>query len=373
MKKQLLLFLIIQSLLIPSSVFAVEQSDIERHEQADLELVNKVYQFILDSYPLGADSKKLAEAGLKGMLQSLDPYSDYYTAEEATALFQDLEGSYSGIGLYIEQAEDHIRVIEPIKGSNAEKAGIIKGDIIISIDGIDTKGMNASDASSKIKGPSGTSVMLGIRRSGTTDSLFYIIERQEIVINPVSYEIINNSIGYIKLTSFPQSAYIQLRAALIEFDKKSIEKVILDIRDNGGGLLNQAVSISGLFVPEGPVVYIKEKNKELYTFISSNKAPKYQLVLLVNENSASASEIFTGAIKDRNAGIIVGKKTFGKGIVQSIIPLMNGGIIKMTTSEYLTPNQTRIHGIGIQPHIEITNSATEDLQLKKAVEILSGK
>ncbi len=163
---------------------------------------------------------------------------------------------------------------------------------------------------------------------------------------------------------------MEIKKALVEIDKKKAKKVILDLRDNPGGMLNQAISISGLFVPKGPVVYIKGKNKELETHTSTLEKSKYKLVLLVNENSASASEIVAGAIKDRKAGILIGTKTFGKGIVQSLNFLEDGSIVKLTTSEYLTPNKTSIHGKGIVPDIIVENTEKEDLQLKKAIEIL---
>lgn len=373
MKKQLLLILIILSLLIPSSVFAIDQNDISSHPQTDIYLFLQVYQYIKEAYPLEIEDKTLVESALKGMLESIDPYSEYYTAEEAEILYSDVYGTFFGVGLYIEKSGDYIKVIDTIEGANAKKAGVLPNDLIVSIDGESTKDMTSSAAAIKIKGEKGTFVKLGIQREGIAELLYFEIERDEVKINPVSFRIINDQIGYIKLTEFNKNADEEISKALLQFDSMSIQKVILDVRNNPGGLLDQAIKVSRLFVPQGPVVHIREKGKDLYTYYSGTKASKYQLVLLVNENSASASEILTGAIKDRKAGIIVGSKTFGKGIVQSLIPLMDGGLVKLTTAEYLTPNQTRIHGIGIQPDIQITNTAEEDLQLKKAVQLLSGK
>jgi carboxyl-terminal processing protease len=373
MKKQFILILIILSLLVPSSVFAIDQNDISSHPQTDIYLFLQVYQYVKEAYPLEIEDKTLVESALKGMLESIDPYSDYYTAEEAEILYSDIYGKFFGVGLYIEKAGDFIKVIDTIEGANAKKAGILANDIIVSIDGESTKDMSSSDAAIKIKGEKGTFVKLGIQREGAVDILYFDIQRDEVKVNPVSYKTINDNIGYIKLSDFNQNAYDEIKIALTYFDSLKIEKIIIDIRNNPGGLLDQAIKISRLFVPSGPVVHIRENGKKLYTYNSNNTENKYQLFLLVNENSASASEILTGAVKDSKAGIVVGTKTFGKGIVQSLIPLMDGGLVKLTTAEYLTPNQTRIHGIGILPDIEVVNTGEEDLQILKAVEILSGK
>jgi carboxyl-terminal processing protease len=373
MKKQLLLFLIILSLLIPTYAFAVDQNDIETHPQTDIYLFLQVYQYIQEAYPLEIEDKTLIGSALKGMLESIDPYSDYYTVEEAEILYSDVNGTFYGVGLYIEKSGDYIKVIDTIEGGNAKKVGILPNDIIIFIDDESTKDMSVSDAASKIKGEKGTFVKLGIMREEVGGTIFFDIERDEVNVNPVSYKIINDNIGYIKLSEFNRNASYEVDQAMKALKSSGIEKLILDIRNNGGGLLDQAIKVSRLFVSNGPIVHIREKGKELYTYNSNKITNNFQLILLVNENSASASEILTGAIKDNKTGIIIGTKTFGKGIVQSLIPLMDGGLIKLTTAEYLTPNMTRIHGIGIEPDITITNTAEEDLQLKKAVEILSGK
>lgn len=373
MKKQLLLFLIIFSLLIPTSAFAVDQNDIENHPQTDIYLFLQVYQYIQEVYPLEIEDKTLVESALKGMLESIDPYSDYYTPEEAEILYSDIYGSFYGVGLYIEKSDEYIKVIDTIEGGNAKKAGILPNDFIVSIDDESTINMSSSDAAARIKGEKGTFVKLGIIREGVQGTIYFTIERDEVNVNPVSYNTINDNIGYIKLSEFNRNASYELENAMKVLSDSGVEKLILDIRNNGGGLLDQAIKISRLFVSNGPIVHIREKGHELYTYNSTKASHDFQLVLLVNENSASASEILTGAIKDNKVGIIIGNKTFGKGIVQSLIPLMDGGLIKLTTSEYLTPNMTRIHGIGIEPDIKILNTAEEDLQLKKAIQLLSGK
>ena len=191
-----------------------------------------------------------------------------------------------------------------------------------------------------------------------------------MIINPVSYSELEDGIGYIKLNEFSQTAAIETRRALSAFNKEGINRIILDLRNNPGGLLDQAVKIAKEFVPQGPIVHIRERNTSLLTYSSYSSVPDYDLVVLVNGNSASASEILAGAIRDRNAGILIGEQTYGKGIVQSIIPLENGSLIKMTTAEYLTPKYRNIHGIGIVPDIVVENTYGVDLQLERAIEEL---
>jgi len=371
--KKLLSILLALAMIIPSASFAQESvlGDIRSHEtDADMDLMIEVYNYIQESYPLELDNKAVIEGGLKGMLQAIDPYSDYYTPEEASQLYMELMGYFTGIGIYIEKNETYINIVETIEGANAKEAGLFAGDIIISIDGIDTRDMSLSEASGMIKGVKGTTVKLGIKRSGVEEILYFEIVRDEVIINPVSYSEIEEGIGYIKLNEFSQTAAIEIRRALGSFNTEGTRKIILDLRNNPGGLLDQAVKIAKEFVPQGPIVHIRERNTSLLTYSSYNNVPNYDLVVLVNKNSASASEILAGAIRDRNAGILIGEKTYGKGIVQSIIPLENGSLIKMTTAEYLTPKYRSIHGIGIEPDIIVENVDGVDLQLQRAIQLL---
>ncbi len=373
MTRKILTLLLIVSMLIPTTVFGQDSTldNIQSHEnEADIEMLIEVYNYIQEAYPLELDNKAVIEGGLKGMLQAIDPYSDYYTPEEASQLYMELMGYFTGIGIYIEKQETYINIVETIEGANAKEAGLLPGDVIISIDGIDTRDMPLTEASGLIKGIKGTTVKLGIKRPGVEDILYFEIVRDEVIINPVSYKEIEEGIGYIKLNEFSQNAAIETRRALAHFNNVGTKKIILDLRNNPGGLLDQAVKIAKEFVPAGPIVHIREKNSALLTYSSYNDAKVFDLVVLINENSASASEILAGAIRDREAGTLIGKKTFGKGIVQSIIPLENGSLIKMTTAEYLTPKYRSIHGIGIEPDIDVDNVDGTDLQLQRAIEEL---
>ncbi|MBU5427933.1 S41 family peptidase [Tissierella pigra] len=364
--KKTIAFLLILTLLIPSTVWGESQSTYEEKE-ANLLFFVDVLDYIQEKYPFEIDEDKLIEGALKGMLGSLDPYSDYYNSEEAEIIYKNLFGTFGGIGVTIEEKEGYINIKNTLKDQPAQKAGIKENDLIVSVDNMDIKNLPLEKVSSMIQGEKGTAVKLGIKRG--SEVLTFNIKRDIIEISPVKSEILKEKIGYIKIEEFNSQTTVETKKALNEFDNKKITKVILDLRDNPGGQLSEAVTISNLFVPKGDVVHIKEKNKALLTHVSTLEKSKYKLAVLVNENSASASEIVAGAIKDRKAGTLIGTKTFGKGIVQTLMPVDDGSIIKMTTAEYLTPNKISIHGKGIEPDIKVENT-DKDLQLNKAIEIL---
>lgn len=357
-----IIFILILVLIAPT--FAVADGTV-KESQADAELFLEVLDYIKENYPFEIEERTLIESALKGMLQSVDPYSNYYTPEEASSMYKSLLGTFSGIGVYIEEKDGYINVNRTIKGQPAEKAGIKKDDLIIMVNDIDVEGLGLEKVSSMIKGPTGTTVSITVKREDKLQK--FSIIRDTITISPVYSEILEGNIGYIQLEDFNSQATIEMKKALADFDNKKVNKIILDLRDNPGGLLNQAISIGKLFISKGPIVHIRESNNEITTHSSDLVKSKYKLVVLVNENSASASEILAGAIKDRKAGILIGTKTFGKGIVQSLNPVIDGSLVKLTTAEYLTPNKISIHGKGIEPDIKVENTETEDLQLKKAI------
>lgn len=364
-----IILILVLTLITPSITRAEAQIYYNDGEpKVDILFLEEVLEIIKDNYPFDVQEDKLLEAAIKGMLKSLDSYSDYYTKEEADAKFAPLFGTFSGIGIYIEEKDGYISVVGTIKGQPAEKAGVKSGDLIISVDDVDIKNMGIDKGSSLIKGPKGTKVKIGIKRGDKL--LTFEIVRDTIQVNPVYSEILENNIGYIQFDDFNAYTTVEVKKVLAEFDKKKVTKVILDLRNNGGGLFDQAISIGELFVPAGPIVYVRDKSNSLKVHRSTLKNQKYKLVVLVNEYSASASEIVAGAIKDTKAGTLVGTKTFGKGIIQTLMTVTDGSIVKLTTGEYLTPNKTSIHGKGIEPNIVIENTEKEDLQLKKAIELL---
>lgn len=351
---------------MPSYGEALKNSYVDKE---DLNFFLEVIDYVKERYPFEVKDEELITNAVKGVLQGLDPYSNYYAKEEAIDLMETLNGSYVGIGAYLGETNGYIEVISTFANSPAEKAGLKAGDLIVSVDDLDVKGLTLDEAVKLIKGKEGTKVKIGVLREGK--QIYFEITRQSIEINPVSYKILEKDIGYIKLDEFSTNATKYVKEALSEFDNKGIKKVILDLRDNPGGLLDEAISLSRLFIPKGPIVHIRRNFMPIETRYSYLEKPKYELVVLVNGNSASASEIFAGAVKDRKAGTLIGTKTFGKGLIQSIMPLNDGSILKMTTAEYLTPNETSINGIGIEPDIAVENTTHEDLQLKKAIETLN--
>ena len=369
MKNKITSLVLILVLLLPNAASA--KFNLMNYEpEADIIFFQEVLTLIQKEYPFEVEENDLIEGAVKGMLQSVDPYSNYYTSEEAERMFSDVTGSFSGIGVYIEEKDGYINIIRTIKDQPAEKVGLEKDDLIIEVEGKNIRGMDLESVSSIIKGKRGTIVKLKIKRNGKF--LTFNVVRDNIEINPINYEVMADNIGYISVETFNAQTTKGIKKALNHFKDKDISKIILDLRDNPGGLFYEAIEVAKLFVPKGNIVHQRGKDGKIVSYASYTNPDKYELVLLVNENSASASEIVAGAIKDRKAGTIVGSKTFGKGIIQSMIQITGGSIVKLTTAEYLTPNKTSIHGKGIEPDIKVKNT-TLDLQLEKAVEILSQK
>ena len=371
-KRRMTLLVLALTLTLTTIVTPVygEKSESFIEKEKDILLFMQTLDYIRSNYPFEIEDKELMTNGIKGMLQGLDDYSDYYTKEEAERFMKKVSGDYAGIGVYIEKKGSYIGVINPIENGPGEKAGLKPGDLIIAVDGKAVKDISIEQVSSLIQGPKGTEVKLTILREGVATPINVTVTRDNIKINPVKYEILEGNIGYIKLDEFNKHATEYIKEALKEFDKKGVKKVIFDVRNNPGGLLGQAIEVSKLFIPKGPIVHIRSNAKVGTTYISTLEKPKYELVVLVNSNSASASEIFAGAVKDRKAGTLVGTITYGKGLVQSMANLPDGSIIKMTTAEYLTPNKISINNKGVEPDIVVVNEKGKDLQLKKAIQIL---
>ncbi len=364
MKKRFVSMVLIVGLLIPSFGWA------EAVPKADINFLNSTFEMIKEKYPFELDEDKIVKGGVKGMLQALDPNSNYYTKEEAEALLTMTKGEIVGVGVVIELTNGYIRIREVIEEHPAKKAGIKEGDILVSIDDLSIIGMTLEEVSSMIKGKPNTEVKLRVNRQGK--EMDFTLKRESIEINPVKSKVLDGKTGYIKIDEFSHNMSKSVKKSLNNFDNKGIKKVIVDLRNNPGGLLTEAVKLSNMFVPEGDIVHVRYKDYT-ETIKSTNKNPKYEVVVLVNEYSASASEIFAGAIKDRKVGKIVGKSSYGKATVQSLLPITDGSLVKLTIAEYLTPSKKSINKIGVKPDYEIENKndSLEDLQLKKAVELLS--
>ena len=323
------------------------------------------------------DLTKLIQGAIKGMLETVDdPYTRYMDPLTLKREQEDMfYGSFGGLGIIITVRDEQLTIISPIEDTPAFKAGIKAGDIIVEIDGQSTAGMGLDEAVNILRGEKGTPITVGIKREGNTEVIYFTIIRDIIEVTAVKERVLEDTnIGYIRITNFNINTEPELRKVLDEFkEAKNIEGIILDLRNNPGGLLDSAVEVASKFIPDGAVVHIRDREGVL-TSISSegNEYPQWPLVVLINEGSASASEIVAGAIKDRQRGILVGKKSFGKGVVQQVFPLSDGSGVVITTSEYYTPNQTYINNIGIEPDVlvEQVGEEEEDIQLNKALEIL---
>ena len=326
--------------------------------------------------------EELTDGLYKGMLAALgDPYSEYYTAEELNSTMEQMEGTYYGIGAYISLDPDlNIpKVAGVIADSPAEEAELRPDDLIYEVDGETTYGLTLTETVSRIKGPEGTEVVLTIYREGEPDYLYVSLIRRRVDTPNVEYEMLDDRTGYIRVLEFGDSTVDQFADALATVKGSGMEGLIIDLRANPGGSLAAVVDMCRMILPEGMIVYTEDKNGKRVEYTCDGKRQlDVPLVVLVDGNSASASEIMAGAIKDYGIGTLVGTTTFGKGIVQQVMPLRDGSAIKLTISAYYTPNGNNIHGIGIEPDVECEfdgeayyNSEDHpDNQLEKAREVL---
>ena len=353
-------------------------------ETGDIENELEKYKTIIDKYYLGeVDEEKLKEGAIKGYIEGLDdPYTEYISKEEMEEYMQDTLGNYVGIGIYMtkDQKTNKVKVITPIKNSPAEKAGILPGDIILSVDGKEYSADEMTQMANNIKGQEGTEVTLQIFRKEKT--LEFKIKRENIKLNPVEGKVLESNIGYIAFYSFDETTAEDFKAKYEELSKQNIKSLIIDLRNNGGGLVDQALKIADYIVEKGEVLlYEVDKNGNEDVKKSPNDPIiNMPIVILTNENTASASEILAGALKELGKAKIVGTKTYGKGVIQQILSLKDGSGIKITTEEYQTPNRNKINKIGIEPDetVELPEDVEsvlnipeeKDTQLDKAIEML---
>ncbi len=300
------------------------------------------------------DIQDLIDGAYKGVFDKLDPYSVYYTDDEYEDFDAEVTGTFGGIGVQIAVRDGFITVIAPLDGTPAYKAGIKTGDRVVEVDGADVRDVSIDKVASMMRGKPGTKIKLGIIREGYPSVMEFELTRGIIEVNPVTYEIIEEDIGYIRLSEFNEHAAEHVDEALEYFDAHGIEDIILDLRNNPGGIIGQCVDVAGRFMLKGPVVHIARRDAPWQTLQSGVEEQKYNLAVLVNGGSASASEIVAGAVQDTSAGVIIGTKTFGKGTVQQLLPLKdNNGFLKLTIARYMTPWGRNIDGEGITPDIII--------------------
>lgn len=327
------------------------------------------------------DLNKVIQGAIQGMLKTLDdPYTRYMDPQALKREQEDMFlGHFGGLGIIVSIKDDQLTIISPIEDTPAYKAGIKAGDKIVEIDGKSTEGIELNEAVDILRGEKGTEVTLGINRENVEEILEITIIRDIIEVKAVKKEVMgkDNNLGYIRITTFNVNTEPELKKVLNEFKKDSnIKGIILDLRNNPGGLLDSAIEVASKFVKEGPVVHIKDRDGIQVTVQSrGNQYPQWPLFVLVNEGSASASEIVAGAIQDSGRGKLLGEKTFGKGVVQQVFNLSDGSGIVITTSEYYTPSERSINHIGIEPDIlvEPVEDSEQDMQLNKAIELLEGR
>jgi carboxyl-terminal processing protease len=344
------------------------------------ELTSYMDLYYYEDYSL----EDVQNALLDGMVSGLnDPYTVYYTPEEYESLMVSTSGTYYGIGAGLTQDTDTmvVTISKVYEGTPAEEAGLLKDDIIVSVDGVDATSMEVSDLVQMIRGEEGTTVSIEIYRASTDEELTFEVERRNVQLPSVAGQMLDDGIGYIQIGEFQSGTADQFETILNQLEEQGMQSLIVDVRDNPGGLLSSVVSILDVILPEGTVVYTEDKYGNRDTYTSDASCIDYPMVVLVNGNSASASEIFAGAIKDYEYGTLLGTTTFGKGIVQSIFSLSDGDALKITTAKYYTPNGYNIHGTGIDPDIELeyeflgpdgtSYEMQYDNQLLKAIEILS--
>ncbi len=321
----------------------------------DLRTFTEVFTTINKNYVDDVNPKEVIRSAIKGMVNSLDPHSAYLTPEAYKEFQTETKGEFGGIGIQIGIKDNALTVIAPIEDTPAWKAGIKAGDKILKIDGQPTKDMNINDAVSKMRGPKGKKVILTIQRDDWKEPRDISIVRDIIKIKSVKYKMIDNEIGYVKLVQFQETTAQDLSNALKSLKESGMTSLILDLRNNPGGLLQSAVDVSEQFLPaKHLVVSIKGKGGEKIDYFTENLRPAYTnipMVVIVNQGSASASEIVAGALQDWGRAIILGVQTFGKGSVQSLIPLSDGSALKLTTAKYYTPKGRSIHAVGIMPDI----------------------
>lgn len=355
----------------------VSCSVFKSEENQKMELLNS----LIDRYYIGdVDETDLSEGVYKGYIEGLgDPYSVYYDEEETKQMSESLSGEFGGVGALMSQDRETgvITVLQVYDGSPAQEAGMRDGDTLYKVEGEEVTGEDLSDVVSKVKGEKGTQVTITVLRADTGEEEELTITRDTIEAQTVSHEMKENNVGYIRITEFDTVTYEQYKEALEDLGDQGMERLIVDLRSNPGGNLDTVCDILDLMLPEGLIVYTEDKNgeREEYTSDEENQFDK-PLVVMMNGYSASASEIFAGAIQDYGLGQVVGTQSYGKGVVQSVFDLQDGTSVKLTIAEYFTPNGRSIDGEGITPDVEVEyqydeNNPDADNQLEKAMEVVA--
>ena len=374
--------IIIFFLIIHISFFQISHS-VENEIYKKIDLFGEVLEKINKEYVDEINQSESMDSAINGLLQSLDPYSAYMTPEIFEEMQTETSGEFGGLGIEVGMEAGVVKVITPMDGTPADKAGLKAGDYIVKINDTQVQGKSLSEAVDLMRGPVGSSIELTVRRRGEKKALTFNITREIIEVQSVKSDLLDNNIGYIRLTSFNDNSGEQIEDKIKELNKNdNLNAYILDLRNNPGGLLSQAIKISDFFLDNGEIVSTKSRkaseNRKWFAKkgdITDGKT----LVVLINYGSASASEIVAGALKDHKRAIILGERSYGKGSVQSIIPLKNRGAIRLTVAKYYLPSGKSISEVGVTPDIEVVEDSDEfriktetDNQLSYAIKLLNG-
>jgi len=377
MKKKIFIFFLFYS------IFFQGVNSAENDIYKKIDLFGEVLEKINKEYVDEINQSNSMDSAINGLLQSLDPYSAYMSPDIYNEMQTETSGEFGGLGIEVGMESGVVKVISPIDDTPASKAGIKAGDYIVKIDNIQVQGKSLTEAVEIMRGPVGSEIELTVRRIGEKKALIFKIVREIIEIQSVKTDLIEENIGYIRLTSFNENSGAQIKKKIKEFENnKNVNAYILDLRNNPGGLLSQAIKISDFFLDNGEIVSTKSrKPSENRRWFAKNGdlTNGKTLVVLINYGSASASEIVAGALKDHKRAILLGESSYGKGSVQSIIPLKNDGAIRLTVAKYYLPSGKSISEVGVSPDIEITEKTEDfriktktDNQLNYAIKLLNG-
>tara|TARA_Y100000817_G_scaffold216517_1_gene170386 strand:+ start:483 stop:1616 length:1134 start_codon:yes stop_codon:yes gene_type:complete len=362
------------------SSFSYSKNEEDLYKKIDLfsEVLDKINKEYVDEINQG----EVMDSAINGVLQSLDPYSAYMSPETLKNMQTETSGKFGGLGIEVGMEAGVVKVISPIDNSPASKIGIKAGDYIVKINDVQVQGKSLNEAVDIMRGPVGTSIEITVRRPGVRKALIFNITREIIKIESVKSRVIDNEIGYLRLTAFNENSSSQVKEKIKNFNKKNISTFILDLRNNPGGLLSQAIKISDFFLESGEIVSTKGRKKSENRKWFAGEGDLIEgktLLVMINQGSASASEIVAGALKDHKRAIVLGENSYGKGSVQSIIPLRNSGAIRLTISKYYLPSGKSISEVGVTPDITIVENSDkfeinskQDNQLNFAIKLLKG-
>ncbi len=334
----------------------------------------KVISLIHSDYLFEADTTVLVDGAIQGLVESLDdPYSTYLDADTFSQMQEMIRGSFGGLGILVGLKDDSLTVFRTYDNTPAQEQGIVVGDVITKVGDQDVQGVDLNTVVDMMRGPVGSKISLTIQRQGEAAPMVVSLTRKEISIPTVEGKMVDNQVAYIVISQFTEKTPAELKHVLKDLQQHVVKGILLDLRDNPGGELQSVIKVAGNFIPNGPVVYIQPRNGPTEMLSTTGNDLGLPLVVLVNEGSASAAEILAGAIQDTKSGVLVGEKTFGKGIVQTVFALNNGAGVKLTTARYLTPSKHDINQKGIEPDETVVlekNSSNGDSQFLRGLEIL---